>query len=135
MIGCNRTTSAARRPNTSAPGDSRDPPPGRRAPPPALPPAPERTSSRPGFGPGRGQPMGNCGGGWGIGGGGMGVGFDGQDIRLQRRVAIKILPLPVTGDDPEQVKRFRREARAATLLNHPNIVSIFDAGFDQGYNY
>ena len=70
-----------------------------------------------------------------IGAGGMGVVFEAQDLRLHRRVAIKILALPFGGEGEERVKRFQREARAASLLNHPNILSIFDADFDQGHYY
>ncbi|MEZ5399773.1 MAG: protein kinase [Bryobacteraceae bacterium] len=70
-----------------------------------------------------------------IGAGGMGVVYEGQDLRLPRRVAIKVLPLAPDGEDPELVQRFHREARAASLLSHPNIVSIFDADVDRGYSY
>jgi eukaryotic-like serine/threonine-protein kinase len=70
-----------------------------------------------------------------IGAGGMGVVYEGQDLHLHRRVAIKILPPSVAGEGEEMVKRFQREARAASLLNHPNILTIFDADFDQGHRY
>src|SRR5262249_3235499 len=51
------------------------------------------------------------------------------------RVALKILPQPFAAEGSERIKRFQLEARAASLLNHPNIVSIFDAGVDQGFYY
>jgi serine/threonine protein kinase len=70
-----------------------------------------------------------------IGAGGMGVVYEAQDLRLQRRVAVKILPPPFAGEGVELVNRFQRESRAASLLNHPNILTIFDAGFDQGHYY
>jgi eukaryotic-like serine/threonine-protein kinase len=70
-----------------------------------------------------------------IGAGGMGVVYEGQDLRLHRRVAIKILLLPFGGEQADMVKRFQREARAASMLNHPNILSIFDADFDQGHYF
>jgi eukaryotic-like serine/threonine-protein kinase len=70
-----------------------------------------------------------------IGAGGMGVVFEGQDLRLHRRVAIKVLPLPLAAEGNDRIRRFQREARAVPLLNHPNIVSIFDADFDRGHYY
>ncbi|MGA2597615.1 MAG: protein kinase [Bryobacteraceae bacterium] len=70
-----------------------------------------------------------------IGAGGMGVVFEGEDLRLHRRVAVKILPLPFAAEGSERIQRFQREARAASLLSHPHIVSIFDADFDQGHYY
>lgn len=69
-----------------------------------------------------------------IGAGGMGVVYEGQDLRLQRRVAIKVLPLPLA-EGSERIRRFQREARAISQLNHPNIVSIFDADFSEGHYY
>jgi eukaryotic-like serine/threonine-protein kinase len=85
--------------------------------------------------PSKGTEVGNYRLGDRIGSGGMGVVYEAQDLRLQRRVAIKILPPPLAEDGIEQVKRFQQEARAASLLNHPNIVSIFDADCDRGYYY
>lgn len=64
-----------------------------------------------------------------IGAGGMGAVYEALDLRLNRKVAIKILPSHFVRDR-ERVQRFRQEARAASLLNHPNIVSIYDAAFD-----
>jgi Tol biopolymer transport system component len=69
-----------------------------------------------------------------IGAGGMGTVYEAHDTRLDRKVAIKILP-PAFAGDPERVSRFRQEARAVSLLNHPNIVSIFDAELDAGRSY
>ena len=70
-----------------------------------------------------------------IGAGGMGVVYQAQDLHLDRRVAVKILPLRSDVDAAEKVRRFQREARSASALNHPNIVSILDAGADQGFYY
>jgi serine/threonine-protein kinase len=70
-----------------------------------------------------------------IAAGGMGAVYEGQDLRLKRPVAVKVLPAPFAAEGAEQVKRFKQESRAASLLNHPNIVSIFDADVDKGYYY
>ena len=69
------------------------------------------------------------------GAGGMGVVYEGRDLRLDRPVAIKVLPLGFAAGAEERVLRFQREARAASTLNHPHIVSIFDADFAQGYHF
>jgi eukaryotic-like serine/threonine-protein kinase len=70
-----------------------------------------------------------------IGAGGMGVVYEGRDMRLDRPVAVKILPQTFAAEADERIQRFQREARAVSTLNHPHIVSIFDADFNQGYHY
>src|ERR1700677_2006764 len=64
-----------------------------------------------------------------LGAGGMGEVYRASDSRLNRDVAIKILPASFS-NDPDRLQRFAQKSRAAAALNHPNILSIFDIGKD-----
>ena len=69
-----------------------------------------------------------------VGAGGMGEVYRAHDARLDRTVAIKILPVSYSADR-DRLQRFAQEARAAAALNHPNILSIFDIGDNRGAPY
>ncbi len=69
-----------------------------------------------------------------LGAGGMGEVFLAQDTRLHRHVALKLLPAELASD-PSRVRRFEQEARAASALNHPNVLVVYDVGVHGGLPY
>src|SRR5262252_9472969 len=69
-----------------------------------------------------------------LGAGGMGEVYRARDPRLARDVAIKVLP-PLYSDDSDRLRRFEQEAKAAGVLNHPNITAVYDIGRHDGSPY
>ena len=69
-----------------------------------------------------------------IGAGGMGEVYRALDTRLNRSVAVKVLP-PAFAESTDRVRRFEQEARVAATLNHPNVMAVFDVGVDAGIPY
>ncbi len=69
-----------------------------------------------------------------IGRGGMGIVYEAEQVSLGRRVALKILPLAGTLQ-PQQLRRFQNEARAAATLKHPHIVGVYSVGVERGVHY
>src|SRR3954452_7393290 len=69
-----------------------------------------------------------------LGSGGMSTVYLARDSTLERWVAVKVMHREIS-DQPDQLERFRREARAVAQLSHPNVVAVIDAGEDGGYPY
>ncbi|MEZ6087496.1 MAG: serine/threonine-protein kinase [Pirellulaceae bacterium] len=68
-----------------------------------------------------------------IGGGGMGAVFRAADTRLDRTVAVKVIPR--VSEDPDLLRRFKNEAQSAAKLDHPNIARVYDVGQENGWHY
>jgi len=69
-----------------------------------------------------------------IGAGGMGEVYLAHDTKLDRKVALKVLPAQL-GADQDRMRRFVQEARAAAALNHPNIAHVYEIGAHEGLNF
>jgi eukaryotic-like serine/threonine-protein kinase len=69
-----------------------------------------------------------------LGAGGMGEVYRARDPRLGRDVAVKVLPASFS-NDPDRLRRFEQEARAAGVLNHPNVMAVYDIGTVDGAPY
>src|SRR5437667_4547608 len=69
-----------------------------------------------------------------LGAGGMGEVYLAEDTKLERKVAIKLLPAEFT-QDADRVRRFIQEAKAASALNHPNIITVHEIGEAEGTRY